>query len=135
MMQNTREIIELYYQHFNQADMNNMLALLDDQIEHDVNQGERQTGKKLFASFMDRMNRCYKEQVHHINIMVNHDGTRAAAEFIVDGSYLVTDNDLPAANGQQYSIPCGAFFEVHQGKITRVTNYYNLNAWLKQVGA
>ena len=29
----------------------------------------------------------------------------------------------------------GAFFDIRDGKIVRVTNYYNLEHWLKQVQA
>jgi ketosteroid isomerase-like protein len=29
----------------------------------------------------------------------------------------------------------GAFFEVRDGKVARVTNYYDLQSWLQQVGA
>jgi hypothetical protein len=32
-------------------------------------------------------------------------------------------------------LPAGAFFELKDGKISRVTNYYNLNDWIAQVGA
>jgi hypothetical protein len=30
-------------------------------------------------------------------------------------------------------LPAGAFLEVHNGKITRVTTYYNLPLWIKLV--
>ena len=60
---------------------------------------------------------------------------RAAAEYVVEGTYLVADEGLPAARGQTYALPGGAFFEIAGGQITRVTNYYNLQDWLKQVGA
>lgn len=50
-----------------------------------------------------------------------------AAEFTIEGVYLVTDKGLPEASGQQYSLPCGAYFSINKdGKISRVTNYYNL---------
>ena len=132
-MQNTKNIIELYYQHFNNGDMPNMLGLLHDEVAHDVNQGSRQVGKPLFSQFMEHMNNCYKENIHHLTIMVSEDGKKAAAEFIVDGTYLKTDSGLPTANNQTYSVPCGTFFEMKDGKITRVTTYYNLNEWIKQV--
>jgi steroid delta-isomerase-like uncharacterized protein len=66
-------------------------------------------------------------------IMVSEDGRRAAAEFTVRGSYLKTDEGLPPADGQTYSLPAGTFFEVEDGKITRVTTHYNLNDWIAQV--
>jgi len=32
-------------------------------------------------------------------------------------------------------LPGGAFFTLHEGRIARVSNYYNLEDWLAQVGA
>jgi steroid delta-isomerase-like uncharacterized protein len=42
---------------------------------------------------------------------------------------------LPEATGQTYHLRVGAFFEARDGRITRVTNYYNLQSWLRMVGA
>jgi steroid delta-isomerase-like uncharacterized protein len=66
-------------------------------------------------------------------IFGNSDGTRAAAEFIVNGTYLETDGDLPAAHGQSYRLPAGSFFSLDGDKITRVVTYYNLSDWIAQV--
>jgi steroid delta-isomerase-like uncharacterized protein len=127
--------IHAYYDAFNRQDMDAFLALLDENVVHDINQGERQTGKAVFAKFMDHMNRCYKETLTDMVIMASEDGKRASAEFVVNGEYLVTDEGLPEANGQKYVLPAGAFFELKDGKVSRVTNYYNLNDWIAQVGA
>lgn len=129
------ETIRAYYDAFNAQDMDAFLALLSDDVVHDVNQGERQVGRATFETFMAHMNRCYRETLTDIVIMANEDGTRASAEFIVNGEYLVTDEGLPKADGQKYVLPAGAFFEVNDGKVTRVTNYYNLGDWIAQVGA
>jgi steroid delta-isomerase-like uncharacterized protein len=104
-------------------------------VAHDINQGERQTGKDTFRSFMDKMNRCYRERLTDIVIMESADGTRGAAEFTVNGEYLATDEGLPEAAGQKYVLPAGAFFEIRDGKVARISNYYNLNDWIAQVGA
>jgi steroid delta-isomerase-like uncharacterized protein len=53
----------------------------------------------------------------------------------VHGSYLATDEGLPEANGQRYSLPAGIFFEIDDGLISRVTTTYNLNDWIAQVKA
>jgi len=66
-------------------------------------------------------------------IFVDESGTRAAAEFIVNGTYLHDDEGLPPAKGQTYRLPAGAFFTLRDGKIARVTTYYNLNEWTRQV--
>jgi steroid delta-isomerase-like uncharacterized protein len=81
------------------------------------------------------MARCYREELRDIVIMVSTDGARAAAEFQVHGAYLAQDNGLPPARGQRYALPAGAFFSLKDGRISRVTMYYNLQEWLRQVGA
>lgn len=126
-------LIKDYYAAFNAGDMDRFLALLSDEVVHDINQGERQIGKAAFAAFMTRMNRCYREQLSDIVVMASSDGRRAAAEFIVHGQYLADDDGLPPASGQRYLLPAGAFFEIRDGKVARVTNYYNLNDWIEQV--
>jgi steroid delta-isomerase-like uncharacterized protein len=66
-------------------------------------------------------------------VMAGEDGSRAAAEFVVHGKYLATDPGLPEANGQTYVLPAGAFFAIEGGLISRVTVYYNLEDWIRQV--
>lgn len=127
------ELVKAYYDAFNAGDMPAFLALLSEDVVHDINQGERQQGKAVFAAFMEKMNRCYKERLTDIVIMPSADGSRVAAEFVVHGQYLVGDEGLPPAHGQTYVLPAGAFFQVHAGKIARVTNYYNLTDWIEQV--
>jgi steroid delta-isomerase-like uncharacterized protein len=132
-MQPTQTLIQKYYDAFNQQDMQTFLSCLSDDVIHDINQGGAEQGIDAFAKFMDHMNRCYKETAKELVIMVSEDGTRASAEFIIEGKYLTTDKGLPDAKGQQYRLPVGAFFQIKNGKISRVTNYYNLQDWLKQV--
>lgn len=129
------DTISAYYDAFNRQDMDAFLDLLTDDVAHDINQGERQTGKDTFRSFMDKMNRCYRERLTDIVIMESADGKRGAAEFTVNGEYLATDEGLPEAAGQRYVLPAGAFFEIRDGKVARISNYYNLNDWIAQVGA
>ena len=130
----TEALIFEYYRTFNSGDMEGFLNLLADDVVHDINQGRREVGREAFAAFMEKMNRCYREQLSEISIMSSADGNRAAAEFVVNGEYLVSDEGLPAAQGQTYRLPAGAFFEVKKGKIARISNYYNLNDWIAQVG-
>ena len=132
-MQQAIQLIEQYYQAFNNGDMDTFLSLLTDDIVHDINQGDREQGKGAFTVFMQKMNHHYREQLENIVVMANADGSRAAAEFVVLGTYLNTDEGLPEANGQTYRLPAGAFFDIRDGKVARVTNYYNLGDWIEQV--
>jgi steroid delta-isomerase-like uncharacterized protein len=129
----TVALIERYYLAFNAGDSEGMLACLAEDVVHDVNQGMRRTGKEAFRAFTAHMERCYAEQLENITLMATADGVRAAAEFDVLGTYIETDEGLPPATGQTYRLPAGAFFEVQNGLIVRVTTYYNLAAWLMQI--
>ncbi|MCX7086831.1 MAG: nuclear transport factor 2 family protein [Methylococcales bacterium] len=133
MNQAAQQLIENYYAAFNAGDMAAFLDLLTDDVVHDINQGKREVGKARFGQFMQSMNHHYREQLIDMAVMVNADGSRAAAEFIVLGEYLNTDEGLPVANGQRYRLPAGAFFEIRDGKVARITNYYNLEDWIAQV--
>lgn len=134
-MNDTLQLIETYYAAFNAGDMTTFLSLLAEDVVHDINQGGRETGKAAFATFMQRMNAHYREQLRDIVIMASADGARGAAEFVVHGEYLSTDDGLPEASGQRYVLPAGAFFEVRDGKVARISNYYNLQDWIAQVNA
>ena len=128
-------VIRSYYDAFNRGDREAMLSLLTDDVAHDINQGGRETGKDAFRRFLAHMDRCYGERLADIVVMTSADGTRAAAEFVVHGTYLATDAGLPPASGQTYVLPAGTFFELRDGKIARVTTCYNLADWSRQVGA
>ncbi|MCT7654825.1 nuclear transport factor 2 family protein [Oceanimonas sp. NS1] len=129
----SEQLIQHYYNAFNQGDMDTFLGLLTDDVVHDINQGERETGRAAFAAFMERMNQHYREQLVDMVIMVSEAGDRAAAEFVVLGEYLSTDEGLPQAAGQRYRLPAGAFFEIRDNKVARISNHYNLNDWIAQV--
>ena len=130
---NTSNLIAAYYDAFNRGDREAMLDLLADDVVHDLNQGPRETGKRAFAAFQQRMARCYREQLRDVVVMASPDGSRAAAEYVVHGDYLEADDGLPPANGQKYVLPGGAFFDIRDGSISRISNYYNLEDWLAQV--
>lgn len=130
----TLQLVHAYYAAFNAGDRAAMLALLTDDVAHDLNQGARETGRDAFAAFMQRMDGCYRERLDDIVVMASIDGARAAAEYVVHGTYIADDAGLPAADGQRYVLPGGAFFDIRDGRIARVTNTYNLADWIAQVG-
>ena len=129
-----RATVQAYLDAFNAGDVDAMLDCLTDDVAHHVNEGQVRTGKEAFAAFCAHMNRCYKEELTDMVVFSAEGGTRAAAEFVVNGTYLETDAGLPEANGQTYRLPGGSFFTLRDGKICRVTTYYNLADWVKQVG-
>ena len=129
------EIVARYFEAFNAGDVPGMVACLSDDVAHHVNEGQVRTGKTAFAEFCTHMNRCYREHLSDMVILTTPDGTRAAAEYVVNGTYLATYAGLPAAHAQTYVLPAGSFFDIQEGRICRVTTYYNLADWMAQVSA
>lgn len=129
----TKELINAYFTAFNAGKTDEMLEMLHDEVEHHVNEGKIRKGRELFAEFNAHMTRCYRENLTDLVVFANEAQDRAAAEFVVNGTYLETDEGLPDANGQTYRLPAGSFFTIRDGKIARVTTYYNLSDWMAQV--
>jgi len=132
-MTTTTELVSRYYAAFNAKDWTGMAGCVSEDINHFVNEGDKRGGRKAFAEFIAHMDDCYDETLTDIVVMPSADGSRAAAEFIVNGVYKKTDAGLPEAHGQTYRLPAGAFLDVKDGAITRVTTYYNLKEWIRQV--
>lgn len=130
----TRALVRRYLDAFNTSDFDAMEATLHEDVAHDVNQGERQIGRDAFRRFNMEMARHYDEKLADVVVMVDEHGGRAAAEFTVRGTYRETVKGLPPARDQSYSLPAGIFFEAEDDAITRVSTYYNLEEWKRQVG-
>ncbi len=127
------DLLQRYYAAFNAGDRDTFFSLLTEDVVHDINQGGSETGLPAFRTFMERMDRCYREQIEDLVILADETGTRAAAEFMVRGTYLSDDEGLPPATGQTYLLPAAALFTLRDGQVARVTMYYNLQEWLRQV--
>lgn len=129
----TDTVLDRYYAAFNARDWAGMLDCLTGDVAHHVNEGEVRRGRDAFGAFLAHMADSYDETLTEIVTFLSADGTRGAAEFMVNGTYLKTDPGLPEARGQSYRLPGGAFFTLRDGRIARVTTYYNLADWVRQV--
>ena len=127
------ETVRNYYDAFNAGNWSEMISFVDDHIRHEPNQGTPRIGKALFTDFMKHMDDCYSEQLKDIVLFSSETEGRIAAEFVVHGIYKKGEEGLPEAKGQKYVLPASAFLEVKDGKITRVTTYYNLELWIQLV--
>lgn len=134
-MSQARATIHAYYAAFNRGDGATMLELVSDDVVHFVNEGARREGRAAFAEFCAHMGASYRERLEDLVIFTSPDGTRAAAEFTVHGTYLRSDPGLPEARGQAYVLPAGAFFTLRGDRISRITTFYNLADWIRQVSS
>lgn len=128
-----RELIKSYYDSYNAGDIKTFLSLLDDNVIHDINQGDVEIGKSKFEVFMNKSFKAASEKVSNLIIMSSDDEKHIATKFTVEGIYKQTCEGCPPANGQHYKLDCGSFFEISAGKIKRVTVYYNMSDWIRQV--
>lgn len=119
-------LIRRYFDAFNDRDVDGCLSLLADDVVHDLagmhGDGNSEAGKAAFRAWLDRTARCFEEKAVDLFVTTSLDGTRAEAEFTLLGVYLETDDGLPDAEGQNYSLPAGAIFEIRDGKVTRVSD-------------
>ncbi len=127
------EIVQQYYTYFNQQNWEGMLSLVAEDIRHEANQGDVRIGIEKFTEFLQHMDTSYEETLTDMVFLNEPSNTRVAAEFVVNGIYKQGEEGLPEAHGQTYVLPAGAFLEVKEGKISRVTTYYNLPLWIKLV--
>jgi len=127
------QTVQAYYDAFNTRNWDKMGSLVDEHITHEPNQGKPRIGKALFTEFMLQMDASYAETLKDIVLFSSETEGRIAAEFVVHGTYKKAEEGLPPAHGQSYVLPAAAFLEVRNGKITRVTTYYNLELWIELV--
>ncbi|MFT4032187.1 MAG: nuclear transport factor 2 family protein [Siphonobacter sp.] len=127
------ETVQQYYAYFNEQNWEGMLSLVATDIRHEPNQGDVRQGIELFTQFLQHMDESYQETLTNMVLFSEPTNTRIAAEFVVNGIYKKGEEGLPEAHGQTYVLPAGAFLEVKNGKITRVTTYYNLPLWISLV--
>lgn len=127
------DIVKQYYAFFNRKDWSGMLSLLHPDVRHEPNQSEPRIGIEKFTEFLRHMDESYEETLTDMIFFVEPTGQRIAVEFVVNGVYKQGEEGLPKASGQQYVLPAAAFLAITDGKISRVTTYYNLPLWIKLV--
>jgi len=125
------QLIQAYVDAFNQDDLEGQLVVLSDDIVHDINESETQVGIDAYRTFKHHMDAHYRERL--VDVVVFENGSRGAVEFIVEGTYIQKDGDLPDANNQTYRIRAAFFADTNGEKITRITSYYNLKKWCEVI--
>ncbi len=129
----THELIDRFFSAANAGDLEGMLDCLHEDVVHDLNQGERQIGKQAFRWNRGLNAKYFRETFSDIIVMAGQGGGRAAAEFTLRGTYLATAEGLPPANGQEFVLRAGMFFEIDDGLISRISVHFNGADWVDQL--
>ncbi len=123
-------VVSKYYEAFNRKDIDAILALCSDDVANDPNQGDTQIGKDKLKIFLETAWAHFDEKVSNIMLMANKDESKVASEYLVHGTYYKTKPGLFESTNQKYEILPTTVFTIKNGKITRMTRYYNTKAWL-----
>jgi steroid delta-isomerase-like uncharacterized protein len=130
----TRALIERFIAALNSGSIGEVVALAAGEVVVDPNQQRRVIGREAFESYLIHRARCYDERLADVVVMVAEDGHRGAAEYTLRGTYRATDDGLPPAQDQSYSVNAGSFFEVDEGRVSRFTIYFNREELIAQLG-
>lgn len=131
--QKTHDLVQTYYQAFNEENLEKFISTLHPEVIHDICQGPTETGVGAFRAFMELCFDICKETAKDIVIITSEEGKYAAAKLTIDGIYLKDVANYPPARNQKYTLPVHAFFEIKNGLIYRVSCFYNQKDWIKQV--
>lgn len=127
------QLVQNYYQTFVAKDLNGFLALLTEDVIHEINQGPIEKGKALFKTFMEKHFSHGDQAVDDLIILSSPDGKYATSRFNCSGNYTHSEEGFPPASGQFWKIPVVSYFEIRDQKISHVAVYYNLKDWIAQV--
>jgi steroid delta-isomerase-like uncharacterized protein len=128
-----RDLLQRYFHALNDRDIRTCLTLVSADLILEPNQGFTEHGHDAFAAYLERQLHCYRETAEKLVILAEPQGRHAACEYQLVGEYLATGDGLPEACGQRYALRVGAFFEIRDGLISRITLHFNLPDWLAQV--
>lgn len=129
----TEELIQIYYQEFNKRDVAELLKTLHPEIIHTTFAGNTEIGLDAFQKYIEMAFRCVNETVSNVIILKSDDGRYASAQVKCDGEYIKTAYNYPEARNQKYCVECHSFFEIKDGLIYKLNNYFNEKDWLAQI--
>jgi len=126
MYECTLDLLNDYFQAYNAKDVEALLGLVRTDLRHDIDCRQRELGKQAFRRFLLTKTALFDEHVYDLELFINADGTRAAAEYKVLGFFLTReDGGRLAAGNRTYRVAAGTFFDVHGGLISRISSYGN----------
>lgn len=118
-----RATVARYFQALNTLDLETLSEIVSPELIHDLDSVERRLGREAFLAYLAARAREYREHVFDIQVMVNAEGTRAAAEFTLLGFPLAEGPEEEIGDPQTYRISGGLFFQLDQGCILRVSQH------------
>lgn len=132
---NTINLIKTYFESYNARQANTYFGTISSNVVNETNQGNAIVGLETFKVFMHAFMTSFDSRMSQIVLLVSDDGRYASASWVNTGTYVKSDPAITAipAKNQKYTVHGANFFEVSDGKIARITTYYNAEEFAKQL--
>ena len=122
----TAALLGRFFAAYNYRDIDGILETMGDDVVLEANQSRQFNGKAELRAFMFERFYHYRETLSDMRTLVSDTGYFAAAEYTISGTYQVTADGMPDANGQQFQLRAGCFFEIDDEQISRLSPHFNL---------
>ena len=105
----------------------------DDCFKEDIAVGKATHGKEEMKALVSGAFSAIPDmQVELVTLFCG--GDWAATEWIMSGSYSSDYPGFPRAAGRHFSVRGASVIELRDGKISRISDYWNFASFLQQVG-
>lgn len=134
MARDIKKMLGEYMLAWNSHDVDKILSFFtDDGIYEDVSLGIVKHGKKEIIEFTNSMLLDSPDVKFELKSVF---GTSdwAGIEYVMSGTHVHSSIPTIPATGKTFSIRCASILQLHKGKISRETDYYNLVTFLQQLG-
>ena len=119
---------------WNSQDMDKLVTFYtDDCIKEDLAVGVATRGKKELKALTSGAFAAMPDLKTELKSSFNS-GDWAATEWIMSGTYSNNFPGIPPATGKSFSVRGATIMELRNGKIHRVSDYWNFASFLQQVG-
>lgn len=118
----------------NAGERDTVLSCLAEEVVFDTFEGLREIGRERVRWVLAERGNAFRETFRDLVLMTEESGRRAAAEFTLRGFYQAQAPGLPAASGQAFSVPGGAFFDMEDnGRVLRASFVLNAAELARQL--
>lgn len=128
-----KAVAEAYYTAYNAEDVEGQIKLMTDDVVYHSNSDKIRTGAKAYRKYTIGLFKEIDEKCIDIKYFVDETQGVVTAQSRAEGKYVTSSDGLPKAKGQKYNIPVVEVFEIKNGKISKLTTYYNEDLWKTQI--
>jgi steroid delta-isomerase-like uncharacterized protein len=105
----------------------------DDCIKEDLAVGAATRGKEEMKALIRGAFTAMPNLKIELQMLFSSGGC-AASEWVMSGTYSVNYPGMPSATGKDFKIKGASIMELRNGKISRISDYWNYASFLQQVG-